>query len=1348
MKTIPLLSLLAVSLFIAAPAGAQVIAFGGATAEEAQGVATDASGNVFTVGYFSGTVDFDPSDGADAADTKTATGAGQAGFLASYAPDGSFRFVVPLTGAGGAQPLGVAVDASGNVFVCGAVGGTVDFDGGPGTQNRTGDADGDGFLASYTNTGAFRFAHMLGGTGFTGCFSVATAGNGNIVVTGGFAGSVDVNPGPAAQVFTSSGGLDGYVAGFDGAGNFLHGRQLAGADVYNVAADAAGNAYVCGYFSDSADFDAADGPDASDSLTSAGAQDAFLASYSATGAFRWVVRLGGELSDFGYGVAVDAAGNSFVAGSGYEIDFDPGPATLQLLDTTGFFLASYTSTGALRFAIGEGGSGFGSATPFFASYRDGNVFVGGTFDGTVDLAPGAPGQGGLLSAPEDAGFVARYSAADGSLGYARSFGAGSASVWSVAGTPGGGIAAVGSFTDTGDFDPGAGVVEKTSAGEEDGYVLLLTGSGNYPGATTGGLQVTNTDDSGPGSLREALDTANATPTPDTVTFAIPGAGPHVIRPASPLPVISTPVTLDGFSQPGASGDAWPPTLKIVLDGTLAGANANGLAIASNAVGAVTSVKGLVVRNFSRYGVTVGGKAEITQCYVGANPDGATAAGNGAGGIFVDGDGLATSGGALAFDIRIGLPGRGNLISGNTGPGVFLEDARGVAVRGNFIGTTSSGSAPLPNTDAGVLVEGTSLSSATASELRIGGTAAGEGNRIAFNQRDGVSLGGSTARADVLGNSISDNTGLGIDHWTVTRGNAVPGVNDPADADDDLPNGLANHPVLRSAVLHGGKTTVTGMLDGLGGESFRLEFFSSPAADASAHGEGATYLGTAGVRCESGPAKFSVELPATTPGHAITATATSLRTKTGTSEGTSEFSRAVTVAAATVTTLADSGAGSLRAAIAAANASPGADVITLAPMVAGGTVFLSSELPTFTGPLTLRGDGVVLSGRNLVRVLSVNAPSQTVTLEDVTVADGSASGNGGGILLTNGTLELARCVIDNCASTGSGGGLALAGGTANLDDCRVTRCRAATDGGGVAKLGGTFSGDRCTIDHCVAGVRGGGLFANGVVFIRNCTFSGNEAATGGGLNFTGTSGGRFEFCTFVHNTATTAGGVAGSNIIFANNIVALNTAATDPQMPNPDDYDGRNLIGGDPLIGPLRDNGGCVPTHALLTGSPARNRVTSTAFLTGTDARLAPRKNDFTSVADFGAFEYFTGPFAEFPRNYAAWRVQAGAGAADADDNGDGLRNLAAHFLGVPVRGTGRAGWAVRRDESGANLVLSFERPFTVLDSTATSEVSGTLSAWTTGPAPVEVGSTIFAQAYEVRIPLTTPRGHVRLRIAP
>ena len=69
--------------------------------------------------------------------------------------------------------------------------------------------------------------------------------------------------------------------------------------------------------------------------------------------------------------------------------------------------------------------------------------------------------------------------------------------------------------------------------------------------------VTNTNDTGAGSLRQAITDANAGPGAETICFDIPGDGPHTIQPLSALPSISDPVTIDGLTQPGASCSSWP-----------------------------------------------------------------------------------------------------------------------------------------------------------------------------------------------------------------------------------------------------------------------------------------------------------------------------------------------------------------------------------------------------------------------------------------------------------------------------------------------------------------------------------------------------------------------------------------------------------------------------------------------------------------------------------------------------------------------------------------------------------------------------------------------------------------------
>src|SRR5215813_11112292 len=86
--------------------------------------------------------------------------------------------------------------------------------------------------------------------------------------------------------------------------------------------------------------------------------------------------------------------------------------------------------------------------------------------------------------------------------------------------------------------------------------------------------VTNTDNSGPGSLAQAILDANANPGPDIITFNIPGSGVHTISPNTSLPTITDPLTIDGYTQPGASANTLSAGSNAVLQIELSGAAAN------------------------------------------------------------------------------------------------------------------------------------------------------------------------------------------------------------------------------------------------------------------------------------------------------------------------------------------------------------------------------------------------------------------------------------------------------------------------------------------------------------------------------------------------------------------------------------------------------------------------------------------------------------------------------------------------------------------------------------------------------------------------------------------------------
>ena len=201
-----------------------------------------------------------------------------------------------------------------------------------------------------------------------------------------------------------------------------------------------------------------------------------------------------------------------------------------------------------------------------------------------------------------------------------------------------------------------------------GVVLaaLITFTANAASA----FVVTNVNDSGAGSLRQAILDANANPGVDLISFNIPvvAGASFIIKPLSALPVISDSVIVDGYTQPLAVPNSSLPgvgnnaTLLIQLDGTSAGAGVNGLNITSGG----STVRGLVIHSFSGDGITLSGAGGniIEGNFVGIDSSGTTAPGNSGRGVHVNGPAGNTIGGTT--------PAAQNIISGNSLRGVFIS----------------------------------------------------------------------------------------------------------------------------------------------------------------------------------------------------------------------------------------------------------------------------------------------------------------------------------------------------------------------------------------------------------------------------------------------------------------------------------------------------------------------------------------------------------------------------------------------------------------------------------------------------------------------------------------------------
>ncbi|MFL6283809.1 MAG: Calx-beta domain-containing protein, partial [Pyrinomonadaceae bacterium] len=261
--------------------------------------------------------------------------------------------------------------------------------------------------------------------------------------------------------------------------------------------------------------------------------------------------------------------------------------------------------------------------------------------------------------------------------------------------------------------------------------------------------VSNTNDSGAGSLRQAILDANATPGMQTIVFQILGAGVHTISPVSALPDITDRIVIDGFTQPGSTG-----AHAVEINGAGAGVVTAGL----NVVSGGSTIQGLAINNFTGHGIRLGtaGGNTVRGDLIGTNAAGNTAQANTGHGVFVDNTPNNTIGGAGAGD--------GNIISGSGGQGVRVDGpgATGNQVSGNLIGTDLGGSVAVANANDGVLITG------GASNNTVGATAL---NVISKNGANGVEISGAATTGNVVqGNLIgTDRGGMGA------LGNAGSGV---------------------------------------------------------------------------------------------------------------------------------------------------------------------------------------------------------------------------------------------------------------------------------------------------------------------------------------------------------------------------------------------------------------------------------------------------------------------------------------------------------------------------------------------------------------------------------------------
>lgn len=514
--------------------------FGGTAQDVAQATATDASGNLYVSGHFSDTIDLDPSASIAELGGNMAPNL----FLAKYNSSGAYQWSVNLDAT--TMPIfveDIAADASGNVYITGHFGNTVDFDPGTGTASLTATGTFDIFLAKYNSNGGYEWAINMGGPAVDFGRAVAVDASGNVIIGGYYMISADFDPGTGTTTLTSrNGSPDGYLAKYTSSGSLLWAKSLGSGtsqdEVFSVQTDNSGNVYAVGNYGGKADFGA------TDSITSNGALDAFIVKYNSSGTYQWSKSFGGPALDKPTDLVVAPWGDAYVTGYfNASIDFD----TLSINGNGGkdLFVAGFKANGEYNW-INTAANNSADDEGIAIALDNTTLYTTGTFQDTINFGDSAFVALNRIATGSSDIFVSATDTA-GKYVWARSFGGTAANVATDISAAGGTLSLVGHFLSSTVLEP-QGTQTYTSDGMDDFFIAQYQLSCYTPSFYTivdtickGGIYfLGNQQINAAGEYYEVVSTG--APACDSI-----------VKLTLAIDVIDTSVTKSGFTLTAASG---------------------------------------------------------------------------------------------------------------------------------------------------------------------------------------------------------------------------------------------------------------------------------------------------------------------------------------------------------------------------------------------------------------------------------------------------------------------------------------------------------------------------------------------------------------------------------------------------------------------------------------------------------------------------------------------------------------------------------------------------------------------------------------------------------------------------
>jgi Beta-propeller repeat len=353
--------------------------YGGSLEDSGESVTSDGSGNIYVAGYT-----FSTANIATSGAHQTSISTSYDGFFAKFNSSGVRQFATYYGGGGDEIIFGIAVDASGNIFISGLTSSTTGI-ATSGSQQNTAGGDRDAFLAKFNSLGARQWGTYYGGTLYDAAFDLTLDNSGNPVIAGRMESTLAMN----GHQTTIGGAADGFYASFNSStgvrvlSSYVGGTLSDGAT--KIIADA-GNIYVVGWTQSTTGISTA----GTYQTSLGGAYDGFVTKYANAGTKTWGTYYGGLSDDEAYAIGLDASSNVYIGGytqsttsiasvGAYSTSFTAGGT-----NGTDGFVAKLNASGARVWGSYFGGDG--DDILWAISENSGNIYAIGETTSTSSIS--------------------------------------------------------------------------------------------------------------------------------------------------------------------------------------------------------------------------------------------------------------------------------------------------------------------------------------------------------------------------------------------------------------------------------------------------------------------------------------------------------------------------------------------------------------------------------------------------------------------------------------------------------------------------------------------------------------------------------------------------------------------------------------------------------------------------------------------------------------------------------------------------------------------------------------------------------------------------------------------------